>query len=58
MRAMIAALALLSLAAGPTFAASPYAWQLHEGRSSVYVPYSGGLSTGADTSREGLIHAN
>jgi hypothetical protein len=33
MKTVIAALALILLAAGPTFAASPSAWQLHEGRA-------------------------
>jgi hypothetical protein len=53
---MIVALALLSLAAGPVFAATLTAWQLHEGRASAYVPFAGGYSTGTDTRREGLIH--
>jgi len=57
MKTMIAALALALLAAGPTFAASPGAWQLHESRASTFVPFSGGLSQGADTSRESLIRA-
>jgi hypothetical protein len=56
MKAIIAALALLSLAAGPVFAATPTAWQLHEGRASAYVPFSGGYSIGTETRREGLIH--
>jgi hypothetical protein len=56
MKTMIAALALLSLAAGPVFAASPV---LQDGRTGIHVPYSRGLSGGStDTSREGLIHAN
>lgn len=58
MKTMIAALALVVLAVSPTFAASPSAWRLHEGRASTFVPFSGGLSQGADTSRESLIHAN
>ena len=57
MKTIIAALALLSLAAGPVFAANATAWQLHEGRASAYVPFSGGYSVGADTRREGLIHS-
>jgi hypothetical protein len=57
MKTLIAALALVLLAAGPTFAATPTAWQLHEGRASAFVPYSGGYSMGTDTSREGMIHA-
>jgi len=56
MKTIIAALALLSLAAGPVFATTLAAWQLHEGRASAYVPFSGGYSMGADTRREGLIH--
>lgn len=54
MKTIIAALALVLLAAGPTFAA-PIAWQLQEGRASAFVP---GYSMGTDTSREGLVHAN
>jgi hypothetical protein len=50
MKTMIAALELVSLAASPTFAASPPAWELHEGRANAYVPYSGGYSGGLDTS--------
>jgi hypothetical protein len=58
MKTIIAALTLVLLTAGPTFAASPYGWQLHEGRPNIYVPYSGGYSGGAgSTSCEGLIHA-
>jgi hypothetical protein len=58
MKTMISALALVLLAGGPTFAASPSAWQLHEGHPNVYVPYSGGYSGGVgSTSREGLSHA-
>lgn len=60
MRTLIAALALVLLAAGPTLAATPTAWQLHEGRASAYVPFSGGYSMGpyySATSREGLVHA-
>jgi hypothetical protein len=58
MKTLIAALALLSLAAGPVFAASPTAWQ---GRASAFVPFSGGHFVAPDysaTSREGLIRAN
>lgn len=54
MKTIIVALALLSLAAGPVFAA-PFAWQVHEGRASALVP---GYSMDYDTSREGQIHAN
>jgi hypothetical protein len=58
MKTLIAALALLSLAAGPVFAAGPDL-QLHDGRTGIHVPYSGGLFGGStETSREGLIHAN
>jgi hypothetical protein len=59
MKLIIAALALLLLAAGQTHAASPSAWQLHEGRAGTFVPYSGGYSVGTDystTRREGRIH--
>jgi hypothetical protein len=56
MKTMIAALALLALAAGPVFAATPTAWQLHEGRASAYVPFSGGYSMGTDMRREGVTH--
>lgn len=58
MKTLIAALALLSLAAGPVFAASPTAWQLRDGRTNAYVPFFGGYSMGTDTSREGLVRAN
>jgi hypothetical protein len=54
MKTIIAALALILLAAGPTFAARAYVPQ------SGYVP-QGGFDGGANyssTSREGLIHAN
>ena len=55
MKTIIAALALLSLAVGPVFAA-PFAWQLHEGRAGAFVPgYS--MDFGS-TSREGQIRAN
>jgi hypothetical protein len=58
MKTMIAAFALVLLAAGPTFAASPSTWQLREGHTGIYVPYSGGYSgSPGSTSREGLIHA-
>jgi hypothetical protein len=57
MKTIIAALALILLAAGPTFAATPAAWQLHEGRASAFVPFSGGYSVNTETSREGIIHA-
>jgi hypothetical protein len=53
MKTMSAALAVVLLAAGPTFAASPSLWQLHEGHTGIYVPYGGPGST----SREGLSHA-
>lgn len=58
MKNIIAALALILLAAGPTFAATPAARQLHEGRAGAFVPFSGGYSVNTETSREGIIHAN
>jgi hypothetical protein len=62
MKILIAALALVLLAAGPTFAATPVAWQLRDGPANDFVlPYSGGYSMGPDystTSREGLIRAH
>lgn len=61
MKTMIAALAFVLLIAGPTFAASPTAWRLHDGRANAFVlPFSGGYSPAYDystTSREGMIHA-
>jgi hypothetical protein len=60
MKTVIAAFALVLLAAGPTFAANPTAWQLRDGRASAFtLPFSGGYSVGTDstTSREGMIHA-
>jgi hypothetical protein len=56
MKAVIAALALVLLAAGPTFAAGSHTRHLHEGRASAYVPQFASYG-GADTSREGMIHA-
>jgi hypothetical protein len=57
MKTIIAALALVLLAAGPTFAASPHTRHLQEGRASAYyVPQSGYVGI-TDTSRESLIHA-
>jgi type 1 fimbria pilin len=53
MKTIIAALALVFLAASPTFAAS--AQTLHS-RGEAYVPQSGYLG-GADTSRESQIRA-
>jgi type 1 fimbria pilin len=53
MKTVIAALALLLLAAGPTFAAGP---QTLHFRGDTYVPQSGYLG-GADTSRESQIRA-
>jgi hypothetical protein len=61
MKTMIAALALILLAASPTFAANPSPWQLHDGTSHTFVPFSDGNSVGPDnstTSREGLIRAH
>jgi hypothetical protein len=62
MKTVIAALALVLIAAGPTFAASSHARHLYEGRSSAYVPqssyfYYGGSDYGP-SSREQMIHAN
>jgi hypothetical protein len=54
MKGLIAALALILFAAGPTFAARAYVPQ------AGYVPqfgYDGGAGY-SSTSREGLIHAN
>ena len=61
MKTMIAALALVLLAAGPTFAAGSHT-RHHEERRDFYVPQSSyvpqsGLYGTADTSREGLIRA-
>jgi hypothetical protein len=58
MKKMIAALALVLLAAGPTLAAGSHTRHLKEGRASAYyVPRSGYIGI-TDTSREGMIHAN
>jgi hypothetical protein len=43
MKALIAALALLTLAVGPAFA-SPHGWQRHEGHTGIYFLYSGGTT--------------
>ena len=56
MKTIIAALALVLLASGPTFAAGAHTKHLYEGRASAYVPQYGSYGV-ADTSREGLIHA-
>jgi type 1 fimbria pilin len=53
MRVIIAALALLFLAVGPTFAAGS---QTLHFRGDAFVPQSGYLG-GADTSRESQIRA-
>lgn len=61
MKAMIAASAFVLLMVGSTFAASPSAWLLHEGRAGNFVPFFGGYSVGPDplpTGREGLIRSN
>lgn len=61
MQIVITALALILLAASPTFAASPSPWRLHDGSVHTFVPFSGGYSKGPDystTRREGLIHAH
>jgi hypothetical protein len=57
MKTIIAALALLSLAAGPVFAVTP-AWQLNHGEGFYAAPgvhVSPNLWT---TSREGLVEAH
>jgi len=54
MKTLIAALALVLLATGQTFAA-PLAWQIDDGRVSAFAP---GYSIDTDTNREGLIRAN
>lgn len=59
MKTIIAALALVLLVAGPTFAASSHArHQLKEGRSSVSVPQSSDYygSGYSPSSREQMIH--
>ena len=72
MKTMIAALALVLLASGPTFAASSHTRHLRQGRD-FYVPQYGysyvpqstldawaGIAGGTNystTSREGLVHA-
>jgi hypothetical protein len=56
MKTLIAALTLLSLAAGPVFAATP--WQFNNGNGFVSAPgvhQSPNLWT---TSREGLVEAH
>jgi hypothetical protein len=60
MKTMIAALAFVLLMAGSTFAASPSVRQLHEGRASTFVPFSGD-SVGPYSllaGREWLIRSN
>ena len=56
MKTMIAALALVFLAGGPTFAAGSHTRHLQEGRTSAYVPQFASYGV-ADTSREGMVHA-
>jgi hypothetical protein len=57
MKTLIAALALLSLAAGPVFAASP-ALQLNRGPANAFV-YTPGVHPNLwTTSREGLVEAH
>jgi len=61
MKTVIAALALIVLAAGPTFAASSHARHLYEGRSGAYSSQFSGYYGGsgyAPSSREQMIHAN
>jgi hypothetical protein len=60
MKVIIATLTFVLLVAGPTYAASPSPWQLHEGRAGTFVPYSGGYSVGTDystTNREAIAPA-
>jgi hypothetical protein len=61
MKTIIAAMALVLLAPGPTFAASPTALQIRDGRANAFVlPFSGGYFVAPDystTSRETLIRA-
>lgn len=54
MKTLIAALALLSLAAGPVFAATPY--ELNRG-SFINAPSIHQSPNLGSTSREGLVHA-
>jgi hypothetical protein len=61
MKTVIAALALVLLAAGPTFAAGSHARHLYEGRSGAYVPQSSDYYGGPSyppASREQMIHNN
>jgi hypothetical protein len=62
MKTIIAALALVVVAASPTFATTSHARHLYEGRSSAYVPQSSyyyyGGSDYSPSSREQMIHAN
>jgi hypothetical protein len=57
MKAMIAALALVLLAAGPTFAKGSHSRHLQEGRDSAYVPQFDSYGV-TYTGREAMIHAN
>jgi hypothetical protein len=58
MKAIIAALALVLFAVGPTFAAGSHTRHLQEGRYSAYVWQSGYYVGFTDTGREAMIHAN
>jgi hypothetical protein len=69
MKAMISALALVALAASPTFAAHSHAKHLREGRASAVAPRTNdfiiqnGFGHGSDsgyrgTGREQMIHNN
>lgn len=61
MKTIIIVLALVLLAAGPTFAANSHVRHLQEGRASAYVPQFIGYDGGPDyasSSREEMIHAN
>jgi hypothetical protein len=54
MKAMITAVMLVLIAAGPTFAASSHTRHVQERRNSVVVSQSGQFG-GADTSRENMV---
>ena len=54
MKAIITAVMLVLIAAGPTFAASSHTRHVQERRNSVVVSQSGQFG-GADTSRENMV---
>jgi hypothetical protein len=56
MKTLIAALALTLLAAGPTFAATP--WQINNGNGFVSAPSVHQTPNLWTTSREGLVEAH